>query len=80
MTYKLPLTLIAAAALTACTATPEMIAAQKDRCTQLGYAPGTIQHAQCAERGTGQQQAAQNAVAASAASQAIATAIWRSAF
>lgn len=80
MTYKLPLTLIVAAALTACTATPEMIAAQKDRCTILGYKPGTIEHAQCAERGTGQQQAAQNAVAASAASQVITTAIWRSMF
>lgn len=75
------LSLIAATlALSACTATPEMIAAQKDRCTDLGYAPGSIAHAQCAERGTGQQQSAQNAVAASAASQAIASAIWRSAF
>jgi hypothetical protein len=77
---KLTLTLIAAASLTACTATPEMIAAQKERCTSLGYKPGTIEHAQCAERGTGQQQAAQNAVAASAASQVITTAIWRSMF
>jgi len=77
---KLTMTLIAAATLTACTATPEMIAAQKDRCTQLGYAPGTIEHAQCAERGTGQQQAAQNAVAASAASQAITAAIVRNMF
>ena len=77
---KLTLTLIAAATLTACTATPEMIAAQKDRCTQLGYALGTIEHAQCAERGTGQQQAAQNAVAASAASQAITAAIVRNMF
>ena len=77
---KLTLTLIAAASLTACTATPEMIAAQKDRCTSLGYKPSTIEHAQCAERGTGQQQAAQNAVAASAASQVITTAIWRSMF
>ena len=80
MTYKLTLTLIAAATLTACTATPEMIAAQKDRCTQLGYAPGSVAHAQCAERGTGQQQAAQNAVAASAASQAITAAIIRNMF
>lgn len=76
------LSLILAAVLTlgACTATPEMIAAQKDRCTQLGYTPGTLDHAQCAERGTGQQQAAQNAVAASAASQAISTALIRSFF
>ena len=77
---NLTLTLIAAATLTACTATPEMIEAQKNRCTQLGYTPGTVAHAQCAERGTGQQQAAQNAVAASAASQAISHAIWRSMF
>jgi len=68
------LILVAALALSACTATPEMIQAQKDRCTQVGYAPGTTAHAHCTERGTGQQQATQNA----AASQAIGAAIWRS--
>lgn len=72
---KRTLTAIAAAlALTACTATPEMIEAQKDRCTQVGYKPGTAEHAQCTERGTMQQQSAQNATAASIASSAVLTA------
>jgi len=64
---KLKLTAIAAAlTMTACTATPEMINAQKDRCTQVGYTPGTTKHAECTERGTAQQQSTQNAAAASA--------------
>ncbi len=54
--------IIAAATLTACTASPEMIEAQKDRCTAVGYQPGTPEHAQCTERGTSQQQAVQNAM------------------
>lgn len=66
----------AALALTACTATPEMIAAQKDRCAQVGYKPGTVEHAQCTERGTAQQQATQNAVAGSVASAALSAAIF----
>lgn len=74
------ITLATAFALGACTATPEMIAAQKDRCTQIGYKPGTLEHAQCAERGTGQQQAAQNAAAASAASQVASRVIFNNLF
>ena len=76
------LTIITAAALalTACTATPEMIEAQKDRCTQVGYAPGTPEHAQCTERGTAQQQATQNAVTGSIVSGAANAAIWGSIF
>ncbi len=54
--------IIAAATLTACTASPEMIEAQKDRCTAVGYQPGTPEHAQCTERGTTQQQQMQNAM------------------
>lgn len=65
----------AALALTACTATPEMIEAQKSRCTQVGYKPGTIEHAQCADRGTTQQQGAQSAVAGSIAAGAVNAAI-----
>lgn len=65
----------AALALTACTATPEMINAQKDRCTQVGYTPGTPEHAQCTERGTSQQQGMQNAVAGAAATTAVSTAV-----
>lgn len=67
--------LAAAASVSACTATPEMIAAQQDRCTQLGYQPGTIEHAQCAERGTMQQQQTQNAVAGAVAATAFQAAI-----
>ena len=76
------LTLITAAALalTACTATTDMIEAQKDRCTQVGYAPGTPEHAACTERGTAQQQATQNAVAGAAAAGAVNAAIWNSIF
>lgn len=48
--------------LAACTATPEMIEAQKVRCTQVGWSPGTAEHAACVERGTAQQQQTQNAV------------------
>ena len=71
------ITAIAASlALTACTATLEMIAAQKDRCAQVGYKPGTVEHAQCTERGTAQQQATQNAVAGSVASAALSAAIF----
>jgi len=70
------ITAIAAAlTLTACTATPEMINAQKDRCTKVGYTPGTTEHAQCTERGTAQQQSTQNAVAGAAAAGAINAAI-----
>jgi len=77
MTSTRTLTALAAAAsLAACTATPEMIAAQKDRCTQVGYAPGTVDHAHCTERGTAQQQSAQNAAAASTANAIIWHAIW----
>lgn len=70
------ITLVAALALTACTATPEMIAAQKDRCSQVGYAIGTIDHAQCTERGTAQQQQTQNAVAGSVVAGAVNAMIW----
>jgi starvation-inducible outer membrane lipoprotein len=74
-----PIAIITATlALTACTATPEMIAAQKDRCTQVGYAPGTVAHAQCTERGTAQQQQTQNAVAGSVVAGALNAAIWNS--
>ena len=78
---KLKLTVIAAAlGLTACTATPEMIEAQKDRCTQVGYTPGTTKHAECTERGTAQQQSTQNAAAvgagAAVAHTAILSALW----
>lgn len=66
----------AALALGACTATPEMIDAQKSRCTQVGYAPGTPEHAQCTERGTAQQQATQNAVAGATVAGAVNAAIW----
>jgi starvation-inducible outer membrane lipoprotein len=73
---KAAITLTAAAlALTACTATPEMIAAQKVRCAQVGHAPGTTEHALCVERGTMQQQQTQNAVAGSAAAVAINSAL-----
>lgn len=59
---KLAIALIGSViALSACTATPQMIEAQKSRCTQLGYAQGTLEHAQCADRGTMQQQGVQNA-------------------
>jgi hypothetical protein len=74
------LAIATAAMLTACTATEEMIAAQKDRCTNLGYKPGTPQHAECAERGTLQQQATQNAAVASAFSSVLNRAIWSNAF
>ena len=68
------LTVTAAIALAGCTATDEMISAQLDRCTKLGYTPGTPEHAQCAERGTMQQQQAQNAAVAGTGT-AIATGI-----
>ena len=76
------LTIITAAALalSACTATPDMIEAQKDRCTQVGYAPGTPEHAACTERGTAQQQATQNAVTGSIVSGAANAAIWGAIF
>ena len=70
----------AALALTACTATPDMIEAQKDRCSQVGYAPGTPEHAACTERGTAQQQATQNAVTGSIVSGAANAAIWGAIF
>lgn len=70
----------AALALTACTATPEMIEAQKSRCSQVGYAPGTVAHAQCTERGTAQQQATQNAVTGAVAAGAVNAAIWNAIF
>jgi len=78
---KLKLTAIAAAlTLTACTATPEMIEAQKDRCTQVGYTPGTTKHAECTERGTAQQQSTQNAAVvgagAAVANAAILDILW----
>ena len=64
MFKQINLLLITALTITAaCTATPEMIEAQKSRCTQVGYTPGTLEHAQCAERGTTQQQEMQNAAA-----------------
>ena len=66
----------AALALSACTATPQMIDAQKSRCAQIGYEPGTLAHAQCTERGTEQQQITQNAVAGSVAAGAMQAAIW----
>ncbi len=73
---KRTITAIALAALlSACTATPEMIEAQKGRCTQTGYAEGTLAHAQCVERGTMQQQSAQNAALVSGANAAMATAL-----
>ena len=68
---KLTIALIIAALLSACTATPEMIAAQGGRCTQIGYKPGTTEHAQCTERGTMQQQSAQNAALVSTGSTAF---------
>lgn len=64
-----------AASLAACTATPEMIAAQKDRCSQVGYAPGTLDHAQCTERGTAQQQNTQSALVGTAASAVMTAAL-----
>ena len=67
-------------ALGACTATPQMIEAQKGRCTQIGHKPGTTAHAECVERGTMQQQATQNGVAGAAATTAISGAIIRSMF
>lgn len=63
---KLTFAILAALAIAGCTATPQMIEAQKSRCTQVGYTPGTTAHAECTERGTAQQQATQNAAAASA--------------
>lgn len=82
MTISKTLTALALVATVAgCTATPQMIAAQQDRCSQIGYAPGSLDHAQCVERGTMQQQQTQNAVtgsvAAGAANAAIWHAIWR---
>ena len=68
--------LIALVTLTACTATPQMIEAQKDRCTQIGYAIGTPEHAHCTERGTMQQQHTQNAVAGSVAAATVQSLIW----
>lgn len=62
--------------LSACTATPQMIEAQKSRCTQLGYAVGSLEHAQCADRGTIQQQGMQNAAAGAAAGLAVDAIIW----
>lgn len=77
MTITRTLTALAvAASLAACTATPEMIAAQKDRCSQVGYAEGTIDHAHCTERGTMQQQQTQNAVTGSVLAGAANAAIW----
>lgn len=69
--------ILAAATLAACTTPPEMIAAQAGRCTQIGYTPGTIDHAQCVERGTIQQQGAQNDIATTALNAAIINAIFR---
>lgn len=71
---KTTATIALLATLGACTATPEMIDAQKGRCTQTGYAEDTIEHAQCVERGTMQQQQTQNAVVGAAANAAITTA------
>lgn len=61
----------------ACTATPQMIAAQRDRCTAVGWKPGTADHAACVERGTTQQQGMQNAVAAGAGTAAAGAVIGR---
>jgi starvation-inducible outer membrane lipoprotein len=66
----------AAIALGACTATPQMIEAQKARCAQIGYTPGTTEHAECTERGTAQQQGTQNAVAGATAAGLAQAAIW----
>lgn len=77
---KRTVSLLALAALTACTATPEMIEAQKGRCTQLGYTAGTEAHAQCAERGTMQQQQTQNAVAGSIGATVVNAAILNAIF
>ena len=68
---KTPIALFAALAIAGCTATPAMIDAQKGRCSQIGYAPGTPEHAACVERGTMQQQGTQNAVAGSVAAGAV---------
>lgn len=75
MNRKTIFALTAALTAAACTATPEMIAAQKERCSSIGYAPGTVEHAQCAERGTMQQQSAQNAAVGSALNYALTEAL-----
>jgi len=66
----------AAIVLGACTATPQMIEAQKSRCAQIGYALGSAEHAACTERGTSQQQQTQNAVAGATAAGLAQAAIW----
>ena len=66
----------AAIALGACTATPAMIDAHKARCAQIGYAPGSPEHAACTERGTAQQQGTQNAVAGATAAGLAQGIIW----
>lgn len=62
-------------ALSACTTTDEMIAGQLDRCAKIGYRPGTVAHAQCAERGTMQQQHAQNAATGAVVSTVLTAAL-----
>ena len=55
-----------------CTATPQMVEAQKGKCTQIGYAVGSPAYLACVERGVQMGEAGQNAAAASAASATVA--------
>jgi len=51
-----------AALITGCT-TAEMVTAAKGECDAIGYAPGTVQHTECTERGYRGQAALQAEVA-----------------
>ena len=66
--------------LTACTATPEMVNAQRQKCAQIGYVVDSPDFLACVERGVGMGETTQNAVAGAAVSSALATAIISSAW
>ena len=48
-----------AAIMTGCS-TAEMVTAAQGECNAIGYAPGTVQHTECTERGYRGQAAAQS--------------------
>jgi len=48
-----------AALITGCS-TAEMVTAAQGECNAIGYAPGTVQHTECTERGYRGQAAAQS--------------------
>lgn len=59
---------IAALGILGACSTDMIVSMQHDKCSQIGYLPGSPDYLACVERGTIQTQAAQDAALASAAS------------